>query len=186
MGQQMLATVLALGALSGAMPLMAQTNAPCAITPQERAEFLALGYREFDQRPGEGWRGLAGGPDERLACALTVAELIDEYARTNAEKLTHFNLRILSWHAGQFYGFADRTNLARDRFIASMNPDEAEDAPPWNAYVRATVAFLDGDLDEIQRQRAVIVATESQMNLEVVDRLIAGFGKSYAEAYSRQ
>jgi len=177
-------TSVLVAALGTAAPAAAQATDECAVAPEVHAEYLALGYRAFDQRPGEGWRSLILGPDEGFPCATVVGELIDEYAQVNAEELTPFNLQILRWHAGQLYGFAELTELARERFIASINPVEAEGAPPWNAYVRASVAFLDGDLEELQRQRAIIAATESQMNLAVVDRLIDGFGKSYAEAYT--
>lgn len=180
MGRSTLALLAVMGLWGARTSLAGQTESSCALAPADRAALLASGYEAFDQTPGEGWRGLV---DDDLSCAHPVAELIDEYARANASVLTGFNLQILNWHAGQLYGFADANELARARFVDSFNPAEAAGDPPWNAYVRATLAFFDRDLDELQRQRAVIEASPTQMNLNVVDRLIAGFGRSYAEAY---
>jgi hypothetical protein len=64
-----------------------------------------------------------------------------------------------------------------------MNPEEAPDAAfPWNAYVKAVVAFLDGDLNELQLQREYIRSTLTRANLQIVDALIERFHLSYREA----
>lgn len=177
----LLSALVSLGLIVSSPGLTAQNDPSCAIDDQDRADLLALGYEDFDQNPGTGWRALV---DETLSCVASVAGLIDAYAEANADDLTRGNLRILSWHAGQLYGLAGDAALARERFMSSINPDETADMPAWNAYVRASVAFLDGDMEELTRQRTAIAQSPGQMNLDVVDRLIAGFGRSYLEAYT--
>ncbi len=151
--------VASVGLLSWTQPARAQVDVACEIDAREREHLLSLGYRDFDQTPAEGWRALVNAD---FACAPEVAGLIDEYASTNGGDLTDYNVQILSWHAGQLYGFAGQTDRARERFKASLDPTEAADAPPWNAYVRASLAFLDDDLAELQRQRALIAGPRAR------------------------
>ena len=60
----------------------------------------------------------------------------------------------------------------------------------WNDYVSANEAFLRGDLDALKAARERIAAGPKlngvPANLDVVDRLIARFGKPYRNAYSTE
>ncbi len=148
-------------------------------------DYLDLPYEIFDQTPGKGWRKQG----ENLGCYLKAAKMIDEYAAANQHRLTEDQHRILKWHAGQMYAFADRYGLARERFSRSLWLHEPKDTPVlWNDYVLATIAFLDRDFPELVNCRQKI--SEGQKmdgripNLDVVDGLIRCFDRSYKEAYS--
>ena len=69
----------------------------------------------------------------------------------------------------------------------SRNDPKWEEASglKWNDYVSGTEAFLRGDRDTLQamRERLAKAPEINQPNLAVLDRLIANFGRPYAEAY---
>jgi hypothetical protein len=143
---------------------------------------LALGYDAFDQRPGQGWRKLA---DEKKY--LEAAQLIDRYEKDKPglQEWQRVNLR---FHAGQMYAFADRKELALARFRTALYAAEPADAPiRWNAYVRATIAFLEHDRKKLAAMREEIANGPKRAgvvpNLDVVDRLIQHFDEPYAVAY---
>ncbi len=149
--------------------------------------FLQMNYNTFDQTD-RGWRSLAY--EERF---LDAAQLIDRYKDVNRDELMSNEVRLLNFHSGQMYAFADEYIRAVERFETSHKPpypvDETNETKvftsPWNAYVDATIAFLEGDLDALLAQREVMnegVSLEGS-NREVVDKLIENFGKPYSEAY---
>ena len=145
-------------------------------------EGLTLDYEAFDQRPSAGWRQLADGGKP-----LEAARLIDRYEERGTA-LKHWQRVNLRFHAGQLYAFAGRKDPAIARFRASLTHDEPADSPiRWNAYVRATIAFLDGDLRGLTVRRGEIAEGPKLdgivPNLDVVDRLIAHFGEPYSVAY---
>ena len=143
---------------------------------------LELDYQTFDQTPGSGWRALAD-----RGAYLAAGELIDAYLSTNAslEPSQRVNL---AFHAGQAYAFAGSTELAKVRFRSAFVETEPPTSPiRWNAYVRATIAFLEGDRPTLESMRTEIAAGPDfngiVPNLDVADRLLAGFGGPYSEAY---
>ena len=143
---------------------------------------LALDYQTFDQAPGAGWRALAD-----RGAYLTAGELIDAYLSTN-ESLEPSQRVNLAFHAGQAYAFAGAIELAKARFRSAFVENEPSTSPiRWNAYVRATIAFLEGDRATLESMRGEIAAGPDfngiVPNLDVVDRLLAGFGGPYSEAY---
>ena len=155
------------------------------IKPTDK-DLLNLTYDKFDQTSGEGWRALGEGLEDYLGAA----KLIDQYVVSNANLLDARQIRILNWHAGQMYAFAGDVNLARQRFIESIDPNEPKDNPIlWNDYVLATIAFLDKDLGELKKHKKVIsegpVFNGRHANLDVVDGLIKCFDRTYKEAYSQ-
>lgn len=143
---------------------------------------MKMSFREFDQTPGQGWRKLS---DEQRWHDAGV--LIDRYIsydpRMPAERLL-----VLNWHAGQMYGFAGETERAKERFAKSFEAPGTASPFNWNAYVRATIAFLDGDRAELEKSRAEIAAGPTiegvKPNLDIVDSLIKNFGSSYRQAYN--
>ena len=148
----------------------------------EKRSPLELDYNAFDQRPGEGWRQVA-----EKGNFLDAARLIDEYAETH-KNLDASQRANLNFHAGQMYAFADDYRTAIDRFNVSTYAEEPPDLPlRWNAYVRATITFLNKDMKHLEECRKDILEGPTfdgeKANLDVVDRLIKHFDRPYAEAY---
>jgi hypothetical protein len=144
---------------------------------------VELAYDDFDQSPGHGWRALADNGKYVSAGAL-----IDTYLE-HRKALEDWQRLNLQFHAGQMYAFAGENETALLRFKASINLGETEESPiRWNAYVRATIAFLEEDYDQLLQQRATISAGPRIQgkvpNLDVVDRLIRNFHQPYASAYT--
>ena len=143
---------------------------------------LQLSYQDFDQRPGRGWRKAAD-----QAKYLEAAKLIDRYEKEKQglEKRQRVYLR---FHAGQMYAFADREEQAIARFKKALLTKELDDSPiRWNAYVKATIAFLEKDREKLTELRAQIakgpIFKGVVPNLDVVDRLIKNFDGPYSIAY---
>lgn len=163
--------------------VLADSASRPAVAPQPPiASALRQTYRQFDQRPGKGWRKLANPGQHQRA-----ARLIDLYS-ANRPGLLEWQKRNLSFHAGQLYAFAGQTKLALQRFKASRIPKEPPNLPiRWNAYVDATIAFLKNDRVGLKKHRDKVAAGPKFRgtipNLNVVDALLANFGKPYAIAY---
>ena len=163
---------------------LAETGACASTFARMMKTAPALPYQKFDQTPGEGWRLLA----EQQSCFAEAGQLIDAYlaGRPDLRDSQKVNL---AFHAGQVYAFAGKEPEAVKRFRgAIVNPS----APPefrWSEYVLATIAFLEHDAEGLVRNRDVIADAAAfapnQSNLQIVDRLIAGFGRPYREALNR-
>lgn len=139
-------------------------------------------YLEFDQAPSAGWRALAEKKQY-----IEAARTIEDYLQKK-RGLLHWQRANLNFHAGQMYAFAGRTDAAIARFKRALLDPEPPNSPiRWNAYVRATIAFLVKDRKSLESARAEIARGRRingiVPNLDVVDRLLRHFGKSYAEAY---
>lgn len=163
---------------------------PCAI---DRPMALALDEQAFDQEP-DGWRKLAN-PD----CFAAAADLIRDWRAAHPE-----HGAMLFWHEGQMRAAAGQYGAAPPLFEAARaGPNEWNIDTGWNAYVDASVAFVQRDLPALktartrlatlppplQPQAAPAVKAEPMPenwppNLDVIDRLIACFEKSYADAMS--
>lgn len=157
-------------------------SAPDAVEKTAKTGELQLDYPDFDQRPGSGWRKIAEQGNPREA-----AELIDRYER-EAKKLEEWQRVNLRFHAGQLYAAADRNDAALARFRSALYDAEPAESPiKWNAYVRATIAFLERDRKKLADFREEIARGPTLQgvvpNLDVVDRLIACFDQPYAIAY---
>lgn len=158
------------------------TGAPATAPADAGGDPLALSFEGFDQTEDQGWRALSH--QERWKEA---GELIDRYIAVHPE-LTAWQLLPLNFHAGQMYAFAGEDDIARVRFSRSLIPNPRPDAPiQWNAYVLATIAFLEGDIATLQQSREVILGGATvqgcKPNLNIVNSLIANLGKPYREAY---
>jgi hypothetical protein len=143
---------------------------------------LDLGYDAFDQRPGSGWRQVA--EKGRFSDA---AILIDAYLERHHD-LNEWQRANLNFHAGQMYAFATDYRTAIDRFNRSTYAEEPPEVPlRWNAYVHATVAFLEKDMKRLKECRQEIFDGPTfqgeKANLDVVDRLIKHFDEPYSKAY---
>jgi len=95
-------------------------------------------YEAFDQQPGQGWRKTA-----EMGEYTEAAKLIDKYVRRNQARIPAWQVRNLNFHAGQMYAFAGDYKAAIGRLEnALMDVEPAESPVRWNAYVKATMAFL--------------------------------------------
>lgn len=143
---------------------------------------LDLGYNAFDQRPGMGWRQIA-----EKGRFLDAARLIDEYIEKH-KNLDESQRANLNFHAGQMYAFANDYKTAVDRLNTSTYAEEPLELPlRWNAYVHATIAFLDKDINRLRECREEILEGPTfhgeKANLDVVDSLIKHFDEPYSKAY---
>ena len=139
-------------------------------------------FDEFDQTIDGGWRAIAKRGDYAGAAAAII-----DYLQTELE-LEDGQRRMLHFHAAQMYAFAGEVTEALEHLPFTIEPEEPNPNPVrWNDYVAATVAFLQGDLSGLTAARERIAqgpAWEGEIpNLNVVDRLIANFGKPYPKAY---
>lgn len=166
---------------------------------------LALDEQAFDQdlaNGGGGWRALANKPD----CELAAADLLAAYRVAHPKSDP-----ILAWHEGQMRATAGEYERAIPLLEQDRKPAE-QDVAGWNYYVDATVAFLRRDrasLVKAQQQLAAVpYPAENGLpplksgfleipsppgqpamrmrwppNIEVVEGLLACFGKPYSQAY---
>jgi hypothetical protein len=161
--------------------------------PVDYAASLALGFEAFDQDPEAGWR-----PLHRSGKHLEAARLIDRYTQEHPE-LGECDLLVLRFHAAQGYAFANRYDLALKRLSKAEYPARvlvrasSEDRAmlqAWNAYVRATAAFLRHDRALLRQLREVIARAPpvngKPMNLDIVDGLLRHFDAPYGVAYGSQ
>jgi hypothetical protein len=160
----------------------------------DRQALLQLDQRAFDQDMNGGWRALA----RRDECIGVAADLIRQYREAQDT-----NPLMLYWHEGQLRATIGQTEQAIALFEQSR---EVRDAPPaaklyveaWNLYVQATIAFLRQDQPALVRARESLAALplpeefspptpqlQWPLNLNVVDMLVACFGRPYKEAYGR-
>lgn len=166
-------------------------SAPCI---EDRGAFMTMDYWTFDQST-EGVRSVS----ERAECELEAADLIRDYHAMLRERGDPVTLdydgntitmaeagevSILYWHEGQLRAFAGQTDQAAMLFRKSLKPDE-KNYQGWNQYALASIAFLEGDFNSLKAQRGELAdrVPKDNINLGVVDGLIACFGKSYSEAY---
>jgi hypothetical protein len=94
----------------------------------------------------------------------------------------------LAWHVAQLRAHTGDNAAAIAAAERAIDADEAIDADlKWNAYVRATIAFLKKDRAEFDRQRTTLERAAdahkgNRINLTLVDKLAASFDRSYGEA----
>ncbi|MBN8554944.1 MAG: hypothetical protein J0L93_05825 [Deltaproteobacteria bacterium] len=157
----------------------------CRLTSQQIQDNLKLDWKEFDQTQNMGHRLLAA-----KGCYLEAALLTDSYNLQNRDLIDPSKLRILYFHAGQMYAYAELNEVAVSRMMNSLNPKE--DMNPelnWNDYVQASVAFLRNDresLEIFQKKLAAGKASEgNDLNLSVVNNFLKCLGKPYSWPYGR-
>lgn len=172
---------------------LAGNNSESHACTVDRDTMLTLDFQEFDQDLNGGWRLLARNP----GCKAAAADLIKAYRERNPSSPT-----TLAWHEGQLRAELGQGEAAISLFEharKSLLSDRQSDdwnayARGWNAYVDATVAFVRGDAAALRNARALLTGLPRPSsftpemswppNLDVVDGLIACFGKPYAIAYA--
>ena len=154
----------------------------------DRKALLALDQRAFDQDLDGGWRAIARSEP----CIEVAADLIRDYRQTHS-----LESEILYWHEGQLRAQAGANEEAIELFERTHRP--REDPSGWNQYVDATIAFLQDDRVALLNARGALsrlprppgLPTRNRSgnpiswppNLNVVDMLVACFGRPYKEAY---
>lgn len=172
----------------------AETPAACI---EDRQALLALEYGAFDQDPKLGWRSVADRPE----CRLEAADLLREYherlrargepviweTQQGAVTLSETGeVGILYWHEGQLRAFAGQTAEAVTLFRKSLRP-AGKNYGAWNQYALGSIAFLEGDLQELERNANVLQEYDpASLNLKVLQRMIHCFGTTYAHAYGSE
>lgn len=170
-----------------ALLLAAEQVAPAPPTANDQCKYepedLELGFDAFDQNATAGWRALLMRP----GCEEAAANMVRAY-RMNAEA----HLPLLYWHEAQLRALAGDYTTAIPLMKKSRGPT-AQDKFGWNAYVDATIAFLQGDHTALEKARGRLVALPKPSdvdakrswppNLGVVDGLIRCISKSYKVAY---
>ncbi len=65
----------------------------------------------------------------------------------------------MNFHVGQMYVYLGNIKLAKQQFQMSLAKTEPNDSPiKWNAYVSATLAFLEQDRGKLELCRDKIAA----------------------------
>lgn len=192
-----------LTALAFAALLQTAAPAPATVAPDacayDREAMMALSPDAFDQDLSGGWRAL----EEKPGCTEAAANLLRDWREAHRAELKIGDLHINYWHEGQLRaGLDGQTERAVRLLLAGVNPQVEGDG--FQDYALGTVAFLNGDRAGLEAARARLAATPEPenwaeatasfrekygvqikwpMNLEVLDGLIACFGKGYDEAY---
>ena len=167
---------------------------PCI---HDRAAALALDYAGFD-KPDAAWRKIA--KDDR--CLTVAADLIAAYRSRHRSGLGAYGVSQLSWHEGQLRASAGDAKRAIPLLEAGTDDELGN-----HLYSEATIAFLRKDRPALLKARAAYAALPEPEdfakaqerfrqkypwagplpawppNLQVIDGLIACFGKPYKVAY---
>lgn len=165
----------------------------------DRAEMLSLGETAFDQGDG-GWRSLA-----KRECYREAANLIRDYRQAHS-----LESQTISWmHEAQMRAYAGDYAGA---VLLLPKAKHKMDGHGWNAYLDATIAFLNRDRAALVEARNRLAGTplphthqwlfddKGQAvdvpapdpgdpwppNLNIVDALVRCFDRSYSEAYGSQ
>jgi len=161
----------------------------------DRDALMHLDFWTFDQDPERGIRKVL----DKQGCDLAAADLMADYHARLIEKGERVAYKfpdqevvfsetgevgMLYWHEGQVRAFAGQTDRAVELFRKSIAADLYDNAAKKH-YALATIAFLQHDKDALLAERGALagIAPENDLNLGVVDGLVACFGKSYDVAY---
>ena len=166
--------------LSAASPAVVQPP-PSAPRCDYDSSILSLGFDAFDQDMHGGWRALA----DRPGCGRKAADVVKSY-REKYESL----MPILYWHEAQLRASSGDYRAAIPLMMKSRIWDG--DLSGWAPYVDATLAFLRRDKAALLKARRRLAAwpkpkdwpadAEWPENFDIVNGLVACFGKSYAIA----
>jgi len=138
---------------------------------EEYTRLMGLTLDDFDQSY-DGFRQYSD--DYEL-----VSMLIPEYISEN--RLTAIQSRNLHWHLGQIHAFNQNYQDA----VREMKQSYEGGSTTWRCYVDGSIAFLERDRVALQRALNTLSEQENQMNLEVLEKLLKYFDRSYLEAYSQ-
>lgn len=181
-----------------ALAYLLQTALVAEVCAHDRPVLLALSPQDFDQNPQNGWRPLADKPE----CREVAADLLADYRTAHWGDLNPDELHTNYWHEGQLRASLGQIERATRLLMAGTSPTAHGDGR--QDYALGTIAFLNGDQAGLQAARDRLAATPKPegfeqtaarfketygrdltwpMNLDVLDGLLACFGRPYAEAY---
>lgn len=154
----------------------------CSLDDAERALLLAQDWHTFDQS-GNGFRRLV--TKERY-CPQLAGELIVAYLASHPG-LSVKERYVSEFHAGQQFAGVNDVARALAHFYRGFNPHEdSSSSNRWNAYVRATIAFLEQDRPTLEASLEVLEARQDNrmnaINLRLVRSFVKNFGRTYGEA----
>jgi hypothetical protein len=151
----------------------------CAISEEQRDRILAMEWEAFDQGP-HGFRSVASGENY---CPLLAAELIEGYLHQH-EELTTKQRYVSEFHAGQLFAGANERSRALAHFYRGFNPHEDPSGDgKWNAYVRATIAFLEKDRETLEASLRILENHQQNPMNAVNVRLVRGFAEHFDSSY---
>ena len=151
------------------LPSLSFAEPKCELSETQWKKYLSMDWKSFDQTLGKGWREFAAND-----CEIAAGHLIDVYSSHNSNKLNEMQKRVLRWHAGQQYAQGNIKTLALVRFRYSFKKDEDPNDPfKWNAYVAASIAFLEKDLKKLKAARDEMLpfAEQNIQNLIIVNNM---------------
>lgn len=144
--------------------------------------FMRMSEHDFDQSPS-GWRSLVA-----LRKYVEAAELIREYLLKNSERVS--DAELMCFHIGQLLASAGPEYYieAIKEFKLSF---QAGDAELWNAYVSATIGFLEGNIKKIDEAIIIIEKSSEEdktgANLGIINyfrNALENGERNYEEVYS--
>lgn len=167
----------------------------CYNLPMERIDnemFMNMTPWEFDQSPN-GWRKLSLEHKN-----LKAAELIKAYIYKNKENIlknegaeNSVSLELMHFHVGQQLAISGTEKYPEAIVFFKMAFYKNEKATSWNAYVSATIGFLENEINIVEDAIRVFDALEgskSFKNLAIMKNFKKALeqGKeNYLEVYSQ-
>ena len=190
-----------------ATPAEAQEAKDCTLPEAELAERLALPYDQYEDYNDESetsWRSL-----EKKRCFAEAARYIHLYVEGNRNKLDPGAIKLQTFHEAMMLSWSGQDVAARHIFGGLHFAEGSENATgmfnfdDWNAYVDATIAFLDKDRaafdakfafisDRISADEAGEIAGEPghpglrKLFRSVLNGLGSCFDGSYWDAYGQR
>lgn len=173
---------LVIGTLAVALSAYVHAETECQPKLEKASQTeLGLTVDKFDQGQDAGWRGLA-----KAGCNAEAATLIERYLIGYES-----NLRTLKWHQAQLLAVTNQYGPAIVAAEQSINPEQETQHPKfqWNAYVKATIAFMRKDRKDFDVQLNILkeatqVEPHNKVNIDIVEGFAICFDKPYKEAYS--
>lgn len=120
---------------------------------------LTLSYKEFDKNLSNGWHVYSAEKKYRES-----AMLIQEYVYSHP-KLSKIEVNSLYFHMGQMLILADNSKKAVEAFKKAIVEESGNKFEEHNAYVKATIAFIEGDRPTLEEQIKILEKKQQQDKL---------------------
>lgn len=178
-------------------PGQAAITGPHPYCSEPEPAVLTLSYDAFDET-GSGWRRWGEG-----GCETTAAQVLREYRRSNASRLSPWQLSALLWHEAQVRAAIGETDHALPLFREAMTGSDDE---ATRLYARATIAFLERDRETLVETQSLLAAIPEPpdfaraadayvarhhlprpvwpTNMDIVNDFVRCFDASYKVAYA--
>ncbi|MCL5031333.1 MAG: hypothetical protein M1480_20205 [Bacteroidetes bacterium] len=142
-----------------------------------------MDFDTFDQSD-KGWRHIRFLDNYQEAADIII------YYIDNKKELNEYQKMVLNHHAGQMLASNNNYFEALKHFKKALySVPESNKQIKWNAYVNATIAFLDKDMPKLLKYKKELETPPPvdgyYPNLPFVNSFIINFNKTYKEAYER-